>query len=49
MTNYVILSLEKLGDGIDSIPGTNKILISPGTREPSNFASGVALGTKSLL
>ena len=45
----MILSLEKLGDGIDAIPGTSKTVISPGARDPSNVASGVALGTKSLL
>jgi hypothetical protein len=49
MTNYVILSLEKLGDGIDSIPGTSKTSTSPGIRDPSNIATGVARGTKSLL
>ena len=48
MTNYVILSLEKLGDGIDAIPGLVKTP-SQGTKDPSNVASGVARGTKSLL
>ena len=53
MTNYVILSLEKLSDGIDSIPGNgtkiSKNANSPLYRDPSNIASGVASGTKSLL
>lgn len=48
MTNYVILSLEKLGDGIDSIPG-KVIRKTSHNKDPSNLASGVANGTKSLL
>jgi hypothetical protein len=49
MTNYVILSLEKLGDGIDAIPGTSKSPTLHDIRDPANVVSGVARGTKSLL
>ena len=49
MTNYFILSLEKLGDGIDAIPGTSKSPTLPGIRDPANVVSGVTRGTKSLL
>ena len=48
MTNYVILSLEKLGDNIDSLPG-NENRKNAGNKSSSNVVSGVARGTKSLL
>jgi len=49
MTNYVILSLEKLGDGIEGIPGISKSPTSSEIRDPANVVSGVLRGTKSLL
>jgi len=52
MGNYVVLSLERIGEGVDSIPDR---VASSGEESkgrtviPSNAVSGVAYGTKSML
>ena len=51
MGRFVVLSLERIGEGVDSIPnkiGSNEESKSA-TVVPSNAVSGVAYGTKSLL
>jgi len=52
MGNYVVLSLERIGDSVDSIP--NRVAHSGEEHKgkqvvPSNAVSGVAYGTKSML
>ena len=49
MTNYVILSLERLGDGIEGIPEIGRQKSTGTSKDPSNLASGVVKGTRSLL
>jgi len=54
MGNYVVLSLERIGAGIDNIPNrvqsSSEEQIGNGAQvNPSNVVSGVAYGTKSML
>jgi len=54
MTNYVVVSLEKIGEEVDNIPKTAVSVKTThlGTKkltEPTNVASGLAIGTKLML
>lgn len=52
MGQYVVLSLERVGEGVDSIPnrvGNAGEEQKGGNVNPSNAVSGVAYGTKSML
>ena len=55
MTNYVVVSLERIGEEVDKIPKNSAAVKSThlgsgkSTTEPSNLASGLAVGTKSML
>lgn len=52
MGHYVVLSLERIGEGVDSIPnrvGSSGEEQKGRTVNPSNAVSGVAYGTKSML
>ena len=56
MTNYVVVSLEKIGEEVEKIPKISTTVhtthLGPSksaVNEPSNLASGLAVGTKSML
>ena len=52
MGNYVVLSLERIGEGVEGIPnrvGNSEEESKGRTVNPSNAVSGVAYGTKSML
>ena len=52
MGNYVVLSLERIGEGVDNIPdkiGPTGQGLKGKTVVPSNAVTGVAYGTKSML
>ena len=48
MGNYVVLSLERIGEGVDRVGSSGEESKGP-TVNPSNAVSGVAYGTKSML
>ncbi len=50
MTNYVVVSLERIGQNVDSIPKQSSTGKSQHQySDPSNLASGLATGTHSML